>query len=378
MKVFAFLACMICCASLCDASSWISQNDQPTTSPYSGLSYIDCAVQAAHDMISSDQRPRAELYGAYCDMKLGYRLYAAQLIKNVHSLDISEEDAPVLDELRIDLQPEIDFLRPVSGWVLPYAGYLNYSPKTEKDYANVDGVYGGISSGNWGLSVGGEKFHLDEVAGNPVYSQQLVNVALSKYFSPIWSAKVFATDINSGYSAVSERTYGAGIGASPSTATRFNADLSWSVYPSLLQSPVSAGVGTVSWTQRLLTIGGYAVESRLLSETVLIDAAQRTDPTTGFTLAKSYERGALDITVRTERIETGVSGWMGAEALGVRDSGAIVYNILQTNLGGYSAHVQYRWSAAFALRATVSREDYEIVNGISHATGVVVGIVNYF
>ncbi|OGR90750.1 MAG: hypothetical protein A2V88_07950 [Elusimicrobia bacterium RBG_16_66_12] len=342
----------------------------------------ECAAQAARVAAESGIPERlrnlAKLYAASCNSKLGYRLYAAEMVQTIRAGSLSPESRRMLDDLKLDLQPEFELRRPVKAWIFPYAGYMSYDPKNAKDHAGTYGVYGGLSVFTWNLALGGEKFRLKGAPGSPAYTQQLLNAVLSKTFGHAWSAKVFATDIKAPSNpSVAGRIYGAGGSMAPFPSTRFDVDLSQSDYPTLTQGPVRAREATLSWTQTLVSEADHTIASRFLSETVMIQARNPTDPATGFRLLPLYHRAAIDLTLYTKRAQVSLSGWTGSEALGVRESGAVVYNALEKHRRGYSGHVQYRWSAALATRISLSREEYQAASGATSATGIVGGVIVY-
>jgi hypothetical protein len=323
---------------------------------------------------------RAKLYLAICQNRLGHPDLAKDAVENINEMDFDSTDAARFAELMsyLYVPPPPEAPGKLRAWASPYYGHVSYSSGFSKLSGNVYGLYAGAGYKSWDFTFGIEKLGLDLTIPLPSYSQTQDYFALSHFFTQNFGMRGNLTLIGSAQTNYdSIKIYGFGLSYWPSYYTHFDFDYDHSDYPAIVAGGAQANELTFSWNQLFLASGRFSLGAKATSESVFVNSATTTDPLTHFAFRSSYQRFALDLSMTAGIFGFTLGGWLGKEALGVREQGAFVLDALEEHRSGWSSSVKVELGANSSLKFSVSQEKF-IVNGPElNSTSYVGGISLY-
>jgi hypothetical protein len=316
--------------------------------------YLKCATQMElikdpSDLFEDKIKNKILFYRAYCNAKIGYNVFSAGLLEDVSSEVLAGNEMKMYTELIKLLSKELEARKKIYTYFTLYGGSLSYSPKITKSKASLYGISTSFipSLGGWDFNISVDQATFTLVDSSENYTQTQANVSFGKNFLTNFSIRPFFTNISTSNSAEASggnegRVMGVMGSYINSLTSKINLEYGYSVYPSFIIGKTTAREYVISWDKTLSTSTDYTIASKLLVEIIHPESTNsNTDPSTGFVLKSHYERIALDLNFYIPSWEFGLSGWTGAEALGTRNQGTIVFNALEERSRGLGATVKY-------------------------------------
>ena len=352
--------------------------------------FITCATQMElikipSDLFSSKSKNRILFYRTYCNKELGYKAFALSLFEDISLEDLTVNESKIYAKMQEDLKKELELKHKIYTYLTLYTGTLDYSPKVTNARASLYGLSSSFipADGGWNINLGLEKVNLTLVDTANNYSQTQANVTIGKNIWNNFSITPFLTIIstsNSGSSDGGNEGHVIGVMGSyiNSLTSKISLEYDYSVYPSFIIGNTTAAEYSISWDKTLITNKYYTAATKLLIESIQPQASILTDPNTGFSLKSHYERYALDLNLFFKKYQLGFSAWTGAEALGVRNLGSLVFNALEERSQGIGANIKFEItpSASF-LKFAYSRETILNPNGSPIQAASVVGALTF-
>jgi hypothetical protein len=241
-------------------------------------------------------------------------------------------------------------------WMTPYYGTTSYSSSSTRDSALFYGAQGIIARGSTTLMLGGESFDLKFKDGTSSYSQKQFTTSLSHLFQE-FSLSARYTQISSPLQTQDGlKIYGLGTGLFINSLSKFNLDYFYSKYPDFSIGETKINQLNASYDRGIKISEGVDLWLRIGHQMVKAKAANISDGST-FIKDKIYNRSFFDLGFRISKLQLGGSYWLGDEAFGVRNDGALVYSGLEEHIGGTSGYISYAFNSQNQLQFTYMREE---------------------
>lgn len=315
--------------------------------------FLSCATQMESikdpsDLFEKKIKNKILFYRTYCNAKIGYNAFAAALFDYIDSDDLTENEGKIYSELKILLYKELEAKNRIYKYLTFYGGSIGYSPKITKSKATLYGIATTFvpSLGGWDFNLAADKVSLIQVNSGDNYTQTQVNLSVGKSFLTYFSIHPFFSNISTSNSAGSNggnegNVMGIMGSYINSLTSKISLEYDQSTFPSFIIGKTTTREYVISWDKTLVSDSNYTIASKLLIESVHPQAPLNKDPSSGFVLKSHYERYALDLNFFFTNFQLGLSGWTGAEALGSRNLGSVIFNALEERSQGLGANIKF-------------------------------------
>jgi hypothetical protein len=352
--------------------------------------YLSCATQMESikdpsDLFEKKITNKILFYRTYCNAKIGYNVFAAGLIDDIETSELTDNEVKIYAELRILLKKELEAKNKIYTYLTLYGGAIGYSPKITKSKASLYGIATTFipAIGGWDFNLAADKVNLTQVNSSDNYTQTQVNLSLGKTFLTNFSIHPFFTTISTSNSgAINGGNEGSVMGIMGSYINSLTSKLSleynYSIFPSFNIGKTTTKGYVISWDKTLDTTKNYTVASKILIESVHPNALLSTDSSTGFILKSHYERFAFDLNFFFTSFQFGLSGWTGSEALGTRNLGSMVFNALEERSQGLGASLKFDFKpSTTSFKLSYSNETILIPNSANIKASTFVGALTF-
>jgi hypothetical protein len=163
-----------------------------------------------------------------------------------------------------------------------------------------------------------------------------------------------------------------------SVTSKLSLEYNYSIYPSFVIGKTTVKEYVFSWDKTLTTTSTYTIASKLTVESIHPQAQISTDPNSGFVLKTHYEHFAFDLNFFFSNFQLGLTGWTGAEALGARNLGSVVFNALEERSQGIGGNLKFDLKpSTTSFKFSYSNESILVPNSTNFKASTYVGALTF-
>lgn len=310
---------------------------------------------------------RAHLYLAHCQSIFAQDANAAFNLQAINQKNLGEDDLKLYKQLMTKHKESIDAANKIYFSISPYVGQSTVSPKSLKGTGTFYGLSLGASRPTWSLGVLYESFSLTMVPANTsTYTQGMTGLQAGYFVLPSWRVSGSYTQI-AGSTDQMKNISVLGVQTDYYIKPLFSvfAEYYSSNYPKLLLNKSSQYALPVGASQIVGGIGFPIVNSAkwglngVASYTsITVKQSNDTNVVLEKNLNSNANRSELTLNGYVGKATAALSGWSGAEVLGVRSRGSAVNNSTDRRKSGAKLGLGYYFNPMFTLGASYSSETY--------------------
>jgi hypothetical protein len=323
-----------------------------------------CTRQLENAVDSSDPwvKRKAHLYLSDCQSLLGDKPAAAANLSQVDPAALDKADLAIYSRLQQVLGEDLERVHRYTLSISPYAGPVIYGSNSYISRGVIVGGKGSLAWDKWTVGAALEHDLYTFRDSTQSYSQNMMHGDVAKQVQENLRLKGGITAIDS--TSNGHNVYALILNGNYVFREDMNATLgfSFSYYPKSLLAKITATELWADFNKRLVQGVKSSFWLKGTLEGVYPMATTKIDSSTGYQLQKLYLRLALQAFMLQDPFAIGLNGWLGKEALGVREEGLVIYNTLEDHTQGLGAFFSYLFSTKYSARISASRE-------ITHTVG---------